>query len=381
MNNQKNYKKGTRKELIYILTSTGLITLNSLHIIAPEFNYNTFRLKLEEMAREKIVKKKRYKTSNEQITYYTFADYRINKNLFMQYIPSACIEYYENEKDNIRRVNNETNSARVLRKIQEAEIMLFMYISGFASFADQIKGTRYFNSKEIKRYLNYGDDIEKETDTVLYTKVHGFISNEFNNYSVYHIYKKIPALSSGEMKIINIFKMFIKKQYPSVNKAILKGIMLAKKIELLIPYINIEEKDKEKNELIITSYLDKYPNGLYLIPYDNYGKQHIRIMSMPEWDKRIISVYLDHKPNTSGVDIACDDYDKENKIYTLVFCVPDLNKLKNFYYNAKMINKPEHFRIICFDYQYEFIKSLFEEIAEIYEAAFEKYYEKIKEEM
>ncbi len=381
MNNKKNYKKGTRKELIYILTSTGLITLNSLHIISPEFNYNTFRLKLEEMAREKIVEKRKYKRGNEQITFYTLADYKKHKKIITEYIPTACTEYYESERDNINRANN-ANSSRALRKIQESEIMLFMYMTGLASFADQNNGTRYFNSKEIKRYLNYGDDIEEKTDTVLYTKVYGFVSNEFNNYSVYHITKKIPALSSGETKIINIFKMFIKKQYPEVNKAILKSILLAKDINTLIPYIDIQENNKGKtNELIIASYLDKYQEGTYLIPYNDYGKKHVRIMTMPEWDKRMISLYLDHKPNTSGVDIACDDYDKEEKIYTLVFCVPNLNKLKNFYYNAKMINSPGHFKIICFDYQYEFISKLFEEYAVIYEAAFEKYYEKIKEEM
>ncbi len=380
MNNKKNYTKGTRRELTYILTSTGLITLNSLHIISPEFNYNTFRLKLEEMAREKIVEKRKYKRGNEQVSFYTFADFKKIKKTINTIIPSACIDYYENEKYYINRIT--TSNFNSMRKIQEAEIMLFMYISGFASFADQNTGTRYFNSKEIKRYLNYGDDIEEKTDTVLYTKVYGFVSNEFNNYAVYHITKNIPALSSGETKIINIYKMFIKKQYPQIIKPTLRSIMLAKDMGTLLPYINInEEKKKKTEELTITSYLDKYPNGTYLIPYNDYGKRHIRIMSMPEWDKRMIAAYLDHTPDTTGVDIACDDYEKNEKIYTLVFCVPDLNKLKNYYYNAKAINNPGHFRIICFDYQYKFINSLFEEYAVIYEAAFDKYYEKIMEEM
>lgn len=377
MNIKKNYNKGARRELTYIILSTGLITHDSLHILSPERNYNSYRIKLEEMVREKVVEKRKYKRGNDQISFYTFADFTKFANIIKDSVPAASIDYYKDEREVIQRISRENNS-RALRKIQEAEIMLFMYMAGFSALADQTEGTRYYNSKEIKRYLNYNDDVESKTDTVLYTKVHGFVSNEYNNYAVYRTTKSLPALSSGETKIINIYKMFIKQVYPDTKKVELRSILFTKTLAVLHDYIDITDtRIGMTHDLAISSYLDKYQKGTYALPYDDNGKKHIRVMATPEWDKRTIELYLDRIPDTTGSNIACDDYDKEEQVYTLVFCVPNLNKLKNFYYNAKLINKPESFRVLCFDYQYDFINSLFEEYAEIYEANFEKYYEGI----
>ena len=88
----------------------------------------------------------------------------------------------------------------------------------------------------------------------------------------------------------------------------------------------------------------------------------------------MIEAATEEMQDTSYVNYVCDHYDKESKVGTLVFCIPDIVRLKKFLETAKLQNDRKKFRIICFDYQKEFVKKVIGYNAQIYTTSFEEYY-------
>lgn len=87
--------------------------------------------------------------------------------------------------------------------------------------------------------------------------------------------------------------------------------------------------------------------------------------------RRLVRVEF-YSKDTSKLDYVCDFYDGE--VYTFVFCVPNFARLLQFVRKVKFAVPPkETIRVICFDYQAEFIKSILDGYAEIFSCSFEDF--------
>ena len=77
--------------------------------------------------------------------------------------------------------------------------------------------------------------------------------------------------------------------------------------------------------------------------------------------------------------VQCDGYDKEKEIYTLLFCVPDLIKLKNYSARACLMGDKDKFRVICFEHQLATIANVIpENICRVYSLPYEVYESKVQ---
>jgi hypothetical protein len=162
------------------------------------------------------------------------------------------------------------------------------------------------------------------------------------------------------------------KELKGYNQSVESSVLFADDLLTLAPYVNIEDLDSK--------YAARYYNisnvytSIYCLPYDTYGRDMLRLMTTPTWKHKIIESAVGEVQDTRFVNYVCDHYDAQSKTGTLIFCVPDIARLKKFIDAAKVYNEKGKFHIICFDFQKEFIKNVSNGYADIYVTPFYEYY-------
>lgn len=162
-----------------------------------------------------------------------------------------------------------------------------------------------------------------------------------------------------KIAVFMAYLLRIRSAYELDVKIRKKAIILATKDEV---FLKLCEQKKEANNDSCTNPggIDTVYDSIYAVPEDEYGQKLIYLMKNDDWERKVISCvlpaeYIDDKVKGA---IQCDGYDAEKEIYYLVFCVPDLCKLKKFIESAKHSTDGRKFTLFCFNYQLPLIKSL-----------------------
>ena len=92
------------------------------------------------------------------------------------------------------------------------------------------------------------------------------------------------------------------------------------------------------------------------------------IMQHKGWKNYLKDKLLTHEEQEDRkfVTVDCDGYDKENDIYSLVFLIPDMTRLKAFLTRARMEQDWNKYRIYCYKSQYSFISGIVGKDIKIY---------------
>ena len=376
MNNRKQYSHGTRRDIIYILHCAGILTYRGIRVLPEEkYNKRTVQRKIHEMVDEGVLGKQKPAIEDVQQQFFYMRNYESNCKEITVAVSKECVDFYRDYfKEGIRSLWS-IKSSQTYRKIMESDLITFIYAAGIDAMPDQRNGeSKFFSSREVKRYTGYKDEV-KETEgerKVQFSKVFGLILSSGGNYGVYHTYKSgLSKLSGGEYKILAQLGKIV-RQMKGEREEITSALVVVNDLDSLIGNIDIENLNT-KYALNYYNFTSAY-KSIYALPYTKEGRDMLTLMTKRGWRQRLIEAATGEMQDTSYVNYVCDHYDKESKVGTLVFCIPDIVRLKKFLEIAKLQNDRKKFRIICFDYQKEFVKKVIGHNAQIYTTSFEEYY-------
>ena len=378
MNNKPRYTEGTtRYQIVNLMHISGVTTPRALSL----FDNPSIPNVMVKLRKEGVVEKSHNEEVFENLNLQTYNDNL--EEFFYDNIPDDNIEFFSKYGENdIKRAKYNKgkligNSRRIIRN---GEAIAMMCASGIPTLPDEKKyvvkdktltDNVYYQSREIKRYTGYADDVESESDeerTVIATRINGALLSAGGNYNIYHLGKDITTWSTqGEYKfknfLQNMLTNYINKTSCMVDNALLYVYDLMTFLKVVNPSKNVQSRYDALNMT--------YDN-LYVLPFDKNGRDMTKIMAESDWQIRMYEMIMEEKyEDTSRLDFVCDYYDGE--VYTFIFCVPNLSRYLDFVRKVKFVNDKDKFRVVCFDYQVDFVTASVGKYAKVLKADFKDF--------
>lgn len=380
MNNKPRYIEGTvRQKIVNLMHVCSVITPRSYKLLdEPQSSINNTMCK---MKKEGVVEKGHNKEVFEN---FVISNYKDNLNeYFIDNIPDENIEFFEQygiqdiKRAKYSKDHIQTNSKRIIRS---GEIVILMYSAGIPTLpADKknivknkaLTDNVYYQSREIKKYSGYTDDVENITGerTAIASRMNGTLLTAGGNYNIYHFGKDIQTWSTqGEFKIKHYIQNML-ANYINQDSCILdSAILFTYDLNIFGKMIDPPKKYKDRCDGLCMTY-----DNLYVLPYDEDGRDMVKVMSESDWEVRLYEYAMEEPyQDTSKLDYVCDYYD--GNVYTFIFCVPDIARYIQFVRKVKFTDLPkEKFQVICFDYQKEFVISTIGKHANILSGNFQDF--------
>lgn len=359
-----NYRIGNKNEILTLLHITGIIPYKSLRLLAdtPTMHQRAIR----QMEKDGVVKIEKRGTEK----YICLQKSESQKKKYQEYLPENIIQYYKDYGSrNLWKMTEKV--AEQNKVVRDTDAQMFFYGCGYriGPYAKDINTdligeneSSYYSSREIKRIDGYTDGKSKTNKKVTASRVNGILINGGGNYIVYNLGNQmIEWKRFSEVKMATYVTELIRKRsmYEQEAKMPREAIVLATTDRI---YHQICELNYERNRTyrVTLMNIDYSFQSIYAVPEDKNGKLLIRIMGQKSWKHDIRKRLLSEKEleNEIYTTVQCDGYDTDNDIYTLIFCIPDLVKLKAFTARANLESNPKKYRIYCFTYQIPLIMSL-----------------------
>lgn len=388
--NKRSYKRGYRREIIGDLLKYGLLPYGVYQIYDDKIK-SQWQRKVKILEREGIVS---VRHAIDGSKYITLNDYKNKKENYIDDYPAAYRNNYESQEMQMKIRTLAMGAGELARDIRaeyisrQSKILNDIYANYIveASNPDMIKENKwrdikdlkqsdsaYYISGEIKRLKGYKDkqEIIKADDEdgialkkLFNSRINGLAIMPGGYYSVYTAIKTLTEWKrAGEVRITAYIKSVLNDCLPwfSVTEEI-DAIVLAKNNKLFanicqLDYTNSRRDNGTRRRLINIDYAFK---RMYAVPYDKDGVSMLKIMNIPLWDRIIKKniIPMEDIYAASETSIDCDGYDKENGIYKLCFCVPDLVKLKNFVRRARLEDDKKKFIVYCYTHQIDLVLKL-----------------------
>lgn len=407
------YKKGYRRSIVRILLTCGVLSKKAIHMLGDNV-YPQYVKKIKEMKDEKVVDEINVLSRREGY-HKTIRLSNVNpsKEKYMQEFPTYAGHYYRYAIDNAKNISRPTKKSAAIKAYRESEIVAMLAPTEVRVFPDEKieirrKGKKiptypasFYNSLEVKEGSDFRrriNDEEKESGEVIGSRAIGLLISEGDYYAVYHTENRlIKWTKNAESQIANSMAKIISERCVEIGEEERRLIESSDDKRMILSRSGDGERDVKKvprltscmlfystAETLINTFQNNgkgkinisecgYQN-MYAIPYDKNGQQMVRIMTQKDWKENLIDVYLkDKDTNVRNASVTCDATDGET--FILLFCIPDVTKLKKFLNMASWQNEPEKYVIYCFDFQEEFVSSVAEGYATIMYADFKTYCE------
>ncbi|WP_026658255.1 hypothetical protein [Butyrivibrio sp. AC2005] len=380
MNNKPRYIEGSmRNKIVNLMHVSSVITPRSYKLLnEPQSSIANTMCK---MKKEGVVEK----TNNVEIfESLSLSNYKENlEEYFDGNIPEEHIAFFE--EYGIREIKKAKYSkdqlqSRARRIIRCSETVILMYAAGIPTLpADKKYVVRnkmltdnvYYQSKEIKKYSGYTDDVETIAGerTAIASRMNGTLLTAGGNYNIYHFGKDIQTWSTqGEYKIKHYIQNMLANYINQDSCLLNSAILFTYDLNIFGKMISPPRKYKDRYDGLCMTY-----DNLYVLPYDQNGRDMIKVMSESDWKARLYEYAMEEPyKDTSRLDYVCDYYDGD--VYTFIFCVPDISRYIQFVRKVKFTQLPkEKFQVICFDYQKEFVISTIGKHANILSGGFKDF--------
>lgn len=380
MNNKKNYRKGKRIEIIKAVYACGCLPYKSLHLYPwkPKLTQRTVLA----MGREGLLEIKKTK-AGKQINLKNWNDASAE---YMSYLPSVYLRHYEEIKEEVFRSPNDFSKGDRLHK--NAEVILMMHESGIGSYPDERKDVRkkdvwissgdkmYFTSWEIKNVKPYKAEAGMDKDGVkkiVGTRLRGLLVSPGGDYGVYNLGNRLIEWERyGESKMARHLQRVLEEKRENYEKKDVECLLLASDEMLFMRVIENENSKRYKRGKILLNIDYAYEN-MYGLPINHDGEKMLAIMSSAGWKGRMIERLMpEGMENRAAYSVTCDGY--INGVFILLFCIPNITRLKMFYRRAKLENDKKKFEIYCFTYQIPMLAALTGDCVTLRSIELEEYY-------
>ena len=391
MNNKKNYKKGTRLDIIETIHMTSILPVKGLAVVDTP---RTYKDKLKEMKQETLLND--FRVKNDGITYRVFGlnNYEQNRSEYSMFLKDGFYENYVVYAQQLARNCKNMPGGPSMRVITCSETYIMMKHAGVACdpynrpnllqdiLLDDHMNT-YYSSREIKSYSDYkvdfktvnGKNMLNDTEKLLISsRITGFLLSYGGAYAVYNLGRSITNWQRGgelKMKTYLDYMLANKLDRPMRCESALLTLEDYESLSKAITPLNkVDKAALASFENLQVSY-----KNIYAIPYNLDGRHMLEIMLQPNWIKDLKDTFLS---GFTTVDVElkpmpCDAY-TENE-YILLFCIPDMKKLQLFKKYAENTNDKNRFIILCFDFQAEMLAKSCSAFCRIQKTNFQNFYE------
>jgi hypothetical protein len=233
---------------------------------------------------------------------------------------------------------------------------------------DYLDAPLFYNSREIKSV-----DPEQRHKTE-FSRIIGLIISRGGCYNVYNINKGLIKWNQyGENKAKVLTNDIITSNFSEsdVDTSHIKSgeaIMFAKDFSAAETFLASKGSRPDGNGFELISFDNTYQD-IYLIPLDMYGALQLKVITTPGWRKILLACVfgIDRSPDSS---VDCDAYIEDT--FCLTLFDGNIARLRRF--NQSIYEKgPQHFKILCFPFQTETIKSILDFEIEIQEVEVETF--------
>lgn len=394
MNNKKNYKKGTRLEIIKTIHMASILPFKA---IATAETPRTYKDKIREMTKEGILSEFKVKINRRTYRIFTLTDFEKNRRMYKNNLPDGYYEQFVTVgQQNVRDCRTKKGSVS-MHVIAGATTHIMMKLAGVACEPDTRPSlfkkdepiddecSYYYSSREIKNYTGYKNDIKTTDETagdglkqVISSRITGLLISKGGIYATYNMGCSITNWQKGgELKIKTHIDYLIgdklSNPYPC-DSALLMLEEYDSLSKIFVPTSRRDEKAVSSFSNLAVAY-----RKIYAIPCDRNGRRMIEIMSSGNWMADIKSSLLMgyNKEYVETTGVVCDDY-TDNEEYVLLFCIPDLSRLLAFKNYAEINPNRSKYIVLCFDFQKELVAKSCGMFCRILTVKFEEYYNEFK---
>lgn len=382
-----NYAIGYKNEILQLLHICGVIPYRSLRLLSA--NYRMYQRAIIDMKNAGVViVDKRGGEKNVRLL-----NHRWRRAEYENFIPEEYMKYYEQTavgviSDLSSGSKNKTTPGRILKN---SATQIMMYACGIEISPDK-RDLRnemledddliYYNSNEIKQIESYHDKVTHEKKEGEYNKklinsrINGVLISPGGVYAIYNIGNSLIEWKRfGEVKMAAYIAGLIRHKSISdisINEP-KEAIVIARTDSL---YTKICLGSYNKNSKTILMNIDYAYDRLYAVPESRNGIIMLKMMIKNGWQRKILDSILSKEEQLAQniVSVECDGYDVSAGIYKLVFCIPNLQKLKSFTTRAELASERDRFYIYCFDYQTKLITDVAGTNVKILKTNIEKFY-------
>lgn len=381
MNIKKNYSKGYRLEIMKLLYMNGAISYNTLKLLpgSPLMNERAYRKLRDEGVLELI----RHAGRRMII----FKNYEDKKSEYEEYMPLGYSDYYYDKSKEIRTKVKRGTPSDVERAARCGEVLAMMHTAGINAYMDNCpkyswnqpyspNESYYHNSFDIKNASIQYPSYTGEDKNIASTRIIGCVNSPGGDYGVYSVSKGLIEWSrSGELKAATHLKRLSQSIY-GIDRNV-NAILYIKDLMLIERIVNNENIKRTVNLISIDNV---YPE-MYALPIDDTGIKMTSLLKEEFWKEHIYSKFITEAEynNAKGLTVACDGYDGEH--YKLVYCVPDITKLKLFLRKAQADLDFEKYVLYCFDWQEKHIREMAGHLVQINVVPFKEFYEKLSKKL
>lgn len=367
---KKSYKKGYRHEIIMLLLTVGIIPKTSLPLWEDKMLF--LQRKLRAMKKEELIEE----CKRDGYRYWALKDYNKHAQEYMGDLDEDCKDWYKTNGYIGKKMmwEDPKNPTRAERAYNSAEIFALMYKADVRCFPNEkpklctavdVPDACYYSSVEFKKYKDIKFETKKGINRKIYnSRFHGILFADGNVYPVYNLGNNLIGINQiSEEKARLLMEEYCNTSYTvenlntKVDSAILYTSRLQVYLDFVRPYTKKSKRNAEKPTLINMEYV--YRN-IYLLSYDAMGKMLTKIMCNGYWKEYMMKLFFQNgeKLDTRYIDVACDAYMEDTNEFILLFCIPNLVKLKQFVRRAELDTDEKRYKVICFEEQLPLIAPL-----------------------
>ena len=387
MNKGMNYGKGYKNEILQLLHICGVIPYRSLRLLSA--NHRMYQRAVKDMEKAGIViVDKRGGEKNVRLR-----NHRWRRGEYENFIPETYMRYYEQTavgavSDLSGGSKNKTTPGRILKN---SATQIMMYACGIEISPDkrdlrsdmlEDNDLAYYNSNEIKQIESYHDKVTHEKGDGEYSKklinsrINGVLISPGGVYAIYNIGNALIEWKRfGEVKMATYISGLIR--HKSISDVSFneprEAIVIAQNDSL---YTKILQGNYNKHSKVILMNIDYAYDRLYAVPESRDGICMLKMMEVNGWRGKILDSIIPKEEQLAKneVTVECDGYDISTGRYKLVFCIPNLQKLKAFVTRAELAAERDKFHIYCFSYQTKLITDVAGTNVVILKIDIEKFY-------
>lgn len=380
-----NYRVGNKKELLILLHKLGVIPFRSLRLLTAPARPRILQQAIYQMERDHVVKIE--KRGNEKIV--MLQNTELQRKKYQEYLPALLIDYYNDFSNRNLWRTSEKDVVGQVKVIRDTDAQMFFYACRFQIGPDakdiskeliEMEERSYYSSRELKRLDGYNDGKASSGKKISASRVNGMMLADSGAYAVYNLGNQmIEWRRFSEVKLSTYITELMRKRsaYEQNAKIPKEAIVLATTDKI---FHQICELNYEKNKTYRVTYMniDYVYDSIYAVPEDINGKLLIDIMSSRGWKYRIKQMLLrpEYIEDQKFTTVPCDGYDQINDVYILIFCIPDLVKLKSYVARANLEGNKKKYRVYCYSYQIPLLVTLAGTNIEILRTDINKFHDK-----
>lgn len=381
-----SYKEGYRGQLIKAVLENGFIPRDYIKLYDKPAAIQMQRA-VRKMIQEDILKESKTISGSRYLRLTKTGEDLIlseaNAELASQYkspetkIKLRCLNIKKQPKSN--QENEIAYKLAQNKLINDVSAKLFAEICGIENKSKEknicpdSNKAMYYDSTNIKRLGSYEasftTDKNSQSKKLNNSRINGLTISRGGIYSIYSTGNIMPEWKrKGEERMISSIKALVIRNINDMHVTDYESeAVIISKVDSTYTRIVKEENTKGINKRMLMS-VDYAYEHMYSVPYTVDGIKIFTMMQKAGWQAKIKSQMLSHNEMTESmyVSVPCDGYDKKEGIYKLVYCIPDMVKLKGFAKRAAIEEDRERYHIYCYKSQLPIIAPVIQGNAKVF---------------